>query len=139
MSRDLLNFGASLRTQIKPKNSHKRAERLCCLYSMTLDTSYIERIFNLTFPYTLKLITNNKFRQGFTIEECISEFYVKLPSIMIMFAGRPAKYKGIFFVKYLEMRLRGHFSNIRIKEDRYMVVDNDITLEKFSLLSKHFC
>lgn len=98
---------------------HTRSSRLCKLWQCTNERKYVDRCFELNFSYMLRLLKNTKYRNGWSVEEAISEYYLKLDNIMSRFDDSN---RTIFFCKYLEMRMRGHLSNIRKQRREHLFV-----------------
>ena len=105
-------YGQKIRESKKPKNPITRAKRLCILYQGRTDYKYVEKLFKLIFPFLIHILSSKKYRQGFSVEHSISEAYILLEKVMRQFDY----HKGVYFVSYFDMRLRGHLGNIKAKQ-----------------------
>ena len=104
-------YGQKIRESQKPKNPITRAKRLCIMYQGRPDPQYVEKLFKLIFPFIIHVLSSKKYRQGFSVEHSISEAYILLEKVARQFETS----KGVYFVTYFDMRLRGHLSNIKQK------------------------
>lgn len=105
---------------MKNAQKHELASHHCIAYQNTGHKKHLEELWDLIYVYILALPSREpSLLKGYEIEEVVGEAYLLMERV----ARRFNPNFGVPFVLYFRLSLGGHLAALRVKDSKYVAVD----------------